>query len=240
MDPYIALLAIIIGYFIGSISFARLVTRWWNRDKDVADFEIQVEGTDDSYKVLSIGGNSVSSVLGPKAGMLVGVLDILKVFLPTLILKLLFPQQPTYALLAAVGGLIGHIWPIYYRFHGGSGFSAIMGGLLAIDWLAVLVCPIAGLLLGMVVFRNMVVASLSWIWLLIPWFWWRSDGDWAYILYALILNVLFILAMVPEIRMAQKYKKEGKYLEYGMGSLKSNPMGRGMIKIAKFFRVEIK
>jgi len=240
MDPYIMLLAVIIGYFLGSISFARLVTHWWTRDKDVADFEIQVEGTDDSYKVLSIGGNSVSSVLGPKAGMVVGVLDILKVFVPTVILKLLFPQQPAYALLAAVGGLVGHIWPIYYRFHGGSGFSAIMGGLLAIDWLAVLVCPIAGLLLGMVVFRNMVVASLSWIWLLIPWFWWRSDGDWAYILYALILNVLFILAMVPEIRVAQKYKKEGKYLEYGMGSLKSNPMGRGMIKIAKFFRVEIK
>lgn len=240
MDPYIALLAIIIGYFIGSISFARLVTRWWTRDKDVADFEIQVDGTDDSYKVLSIGGNSVSSVLGPKAGMIVGVMDILKIFLPTLILKLFFPQQPVYALLAAVGGLIGHIWPIYYRFHGGSGFSAIMGGLLAIDWLAVLVCPVAGLLLGMVIFRNMIVASLSWIWLLIPWFWWRSDGDWAYILYALVLNVLFILAMVPEIKMAQKYKKEGKYLEYGMGSLKSNPMGRGMIKIAKFFRVEIK
>jgi glycerol-3-phosphate acyltransferase PlsY len=240
VDPYIALLAIIIGYFIGSISFARLVTRWWNRDKDVTDFEIPVEGSDESYKVISIGGNSVSSVLGPKAGMVVAIMDILKVFLPTLLLKLLFPQQPAYALLAAVGGLVGHIWPIYYRFHGGSGFSAIMGGLLAIDWLAVLVCPVAGLLFGMVIFRNMIVASLSWIWLLIPWFWWRSDGDWAYILYALVLNVLFILAMVPEIKMAQKYKKEGKYLEYGMGYLKSNPMGRGMIKIAKLFRVEIK
>jgi hypothetical protein len=40
--------------------------------------------------------------------------------------------------------------------------------------------------------------------------------------------------------MALKYKKEGKYLEYGMGYLTSNPMGRGMIKIAKIFRVEIK
>ena len=240
MEFGVVVLVLIISYLLGSISFARLVTRWWTRDKDVTDFEVSIDGTDESYKVLSIGGNSVSSVLGPKAGMTVGVLDILKVFLPTLLLKLLFPQQPVYALLAAVGGLIGHIWPIYYRFHGGSGFSAIMGGLLAIDWLAVLVCPIAGLLLGMLVFRNMIVASLSWIWLLIPWFWWRSGGDWAYILYALALNVLFILAMVPEIRMAQKYKKEGKYLEYGRGSLKSNPMGRGMIKIAKFFRVEIK
>ena len=240
MEIGFSILILFISYLLGSISFARLVTRWWTREKDVTDFEVPIDGTEESYKVLSIGGNSVSSVLGPKAGMTVGVLDILKVFLPTLLLKLLFPQQPAYALLAAVGGLIGHIWPIYYRFHGGSGFSAIMGGLLAIDWLAVLVCPIAGLLLGMVVFRNMIVASLSWIWLLIPWFWWRSGGDWTYILYALALNIFFILAMIPEIRMAQRYKQEGKYLEYGRGSLKSHPMGRGMIKIAKFFRVKIK
>jgi glycerol-3-phosphate acyltransferase PlsY len=240
MEVSLVLVISVLSYLLGSVSFARLVTRWWAKGQDVTDFQISVEGTEDRYKVLSVGGNSVSSVLGPKAGMTVGVLDILKVFLPTLLLKLYFPEQPAYALIAATGGLIGHIWPIYYRFHGGSGFSAIMGGLLAIDWLAALVCPVAGLLLGMVIVRNMIVASLSWIWLLIPWFWWRFDGDWAYILYALALNVLFILAMVPEIKMAQKYKKEGKYLEYGMGSLKSHPMGRGMIKIAKFFRVEIK
>jgi hypothetical protein len=115
-----------------------------------------------------------------------------------------------------------------------------MGGLLVIDWLGVLVTPIAGLLLGMLVFRNMVVASLSWIWLLIPWFWWRTDGDPAYILYAVAINIIFLLAMIPEYRTAMKYKEEGKYLEYGMGSLKAHPMGRGMIKMAKFFRVEIK
>ncbi|MFN2152901.1 MAG: glycerol-3-phosphate acyltransferase [Anaerolineales bacterium] len=240
MDIGLVLMVVPLSYLVGSISFARLVTRWWAKGQDVTNFEIPVEGTKERYKILSVGGNSVSSVLGPKAGMTVGVFDILKVFLPTLLLKIYFPEQPGYALLGALGGMAGHIWPIYYRFHGGSGFSAILGGLLAIDWLAALVCPVAGLLLGMVVFRNMIVASLSWIWLLVPWFWWRFDGTWAYILYALALNVLFLLAMVPEIKMALKYKKEGKYLEYGMGSLKSNPMGRGMIKIAKFFRVEIK
>jgi len=240
METSVVLIISVLSYLLGSISFARLVTYWWANGKDVTDFEISVEGTDDRYKVLSVGGNSVSSVLGPKAGMTVGILDILKVFLPTLCLKLYFPDQPAYFLIAAIGGLVGHIWPIYYRFHGGSGFSAILGGLLAIDWLAALVCPVAGLLLGMVIVRNMIVASLSWIWLLIPWFWWRFEGDMAYLLYALALNVLFILAMVPEIKIALKFKKEGKYLEYGMGSLKSNPMGRGMIKIAKFFRVEIK
>jgi hypothetical protein len=50
---------------------------------------------------------------------------------------------------------------------------------------------------------------------------------------------MFILAMAPEIKIARKYAAEGKYLEYGLSSLKSHPMGRGMLKIAKFFKVEV-
>lgn len=240
MNPSLAFLSALISYFIGSISFARVVTYLWTSGKDISEHEIPVDGTTDSYKVVSIGANSAASLLGPKAGMTISILDILKVFLPTLFFKLYFPDQPAYALIAAVAGLIGHIWPIYYRFHGGVGFSAIMGGLLVIDWLSILVTPIAGLLLGMVVFRNMIVASLSWLWLLIPWLWWRTGGDLAHILFAVALNVLFLLAMFPEYQTAMKYKKEGKYIEYGLGNLKSNPMGRGMLKIAKFFHVEIK
>ena len=241
MNFYFSILSAIVSYLLGSISFARVVTYLWSSGKqDVADHEIPIDGTDERYKVVSIGANSVSSIYGPKAGMVVSIFDILKVFLPTLFFRLYFPEQPAYSLIAAVFGLIGHIWPIYYRFHGGAGFSAIMGGLLVIDWLAIFVTPIAGLLLGMVVFRNMVIASLSWLWLLIPWIWWRTDGDLAHILYAIAINILFILAMLPEYQTAMKYKKEGKYIEYGLGNLKSNPMGRGMLKIAKFFRVEIK
>jgi len=228
----------LIGYLIGSISFARLVTKWWS-GRDVTQFEISVDGAEDRYKVLSIGGNSVSSVLGPKAGMTVGLLDILKIVLPTLFCRLYF-NEPAPMLVIAAAGVAGHIWPIYYRFHGGSGFSPIMGGLLVIDPLAALISPIAGLLLGMVVFRNMIVATLSWIWLLIPWFWWRSGGDLTFILYAAAVNVMFILAMAPEIKTARKYAAEGKYLEYGLSSLKSHPMGRGMLKIAKFFKVEVR
>jgi len=239
MDPVISIFSLVISYLLGSVSFARLIVKLWT-GKDVTEFEVAVDGTEDKYKALSIGGNTVSTVLGAKGGMMVGILDILKVILPTLAFKLIYPEQPAYALVAAVGGLLGHIWPIYYNFHGGSGFSAILGGLLVIDWLAALLSPIAGLLLGMLVFRNMVVSSLSWIWLLIPWFWWRTDGDLAHILYAVAINVLFLLAMIPEYKTAMKYRREGKMIEYGLGALKANPMGRGMLKMAKFFKVEIK
>ena len=239
MDPIIATSSFICSYLIGSISFARIIVKLWTGG-DVTKFEVAINGSEEKYKAISIGGNTVSSVLGPRGGVLVGILDILKIIIPTFILKLLFPDQPAYMLIAAVGGLMGHIWPVFYRFHGGSGFSAIIGGLLVINWPAAIILPIAGLLLGMLVFRNMIVASLSWIWLFIPWFWWRTDGNPAYMLYALAVNIIFLLAMVPEYQTAMKYRKEGKYLEYGMGYMKANPMGRGMLKMAKFFHVEIK
>jgi glycerol-3-phosphate acyltransferase PlsY len=241
MSSYIAILSAIVSYLLGSISFARVVTHFWTAGKqNVTEHEIPIDGTDERYKVRSIGANSVSSIIGTRAGMVVSILDILKVVLPTLFFKLFFPEQPVYFLLAAIFGLVGHVWPLFYRFHGGVGFSAIMGGLFVIDWLAVLVTPIAGLLLGMLIFRNMIVASLSWLWLLIPWLWWRTNGDPVYIFYAIAINILFLFAMLPEYQTAMKYKKEGKLIEYGLGNLKSNPMGRGMLKIAKFFRVEIK
>ncbi len=239
MDPAIAILSLICSYLIGSISFARLVVKLWT-GRDVTKFEVAVDGTDEKYKAVSIGGNTASSVLGSKGGMIIGLLDILKVAVPTLALKLLFPEQINYALIAAVSGLIGHIWPVYYRFHGGSGFSAILGGLLVISWPAAVILPIAGLLLGMLVFRNMIVASLGWIWLLIPWFWWQTEGDPAYMLYTVAVNIIFLLAMVPEYQTAMKFRREGKYIEYGMGYMKANPMGRGMLKMAKFFHVDIK
>ena len=240
MNLYLGIISALVSYLLGSLSFARIVTYVWASGKDITDHEFPVDGTGNSYKVLSIGANSVSSLLGKKAGMIVSFFDILKVFLPTLFFKLTYPDQPVVYVIAATFGIIGHVWPIYYKFHGGSGFTAIMGGLLVIDWLALFVTPIAGLFLGMVVFRNMVVATLSWIWLLIPWLWWRMDGDASYIFYSVAVNILFILAMLPEYKTAMKYKAEGKYLEYGMGNLKSTPMGRGMLKIADFFHVEIK
>jgi len=240
MELYLGILSAIVSYLFGSPSFARIITYIWTSGKDITDHEIPVDGTNESYKVISIGANSVSSLLGARAGMVVSIFDILKVFLPTLFFKLSYPEQPGLYLIAATFGMIGHIWPIYYRFHGGSGFTAIMGGLFVIDPSAIFITSIVGLFLGMVVFRNMVVATLSWIWLLIPWLWWRTNGSWEYIVYGVAVNILFILAMIPEIQNVMAYKEKGKTFEYAMGNLKSNPMGRGMLKIAKFFKVEIK
>lgn len=239
MDWITASAVVAVAYLLGSLSFARLVTRWATGGQDVTQTEVPVVGSDERYPVPSIGGNAVSITLGARGGLTVGGLDIAKVLIPTLLCRLWFPAQPGYMLLAALAGLAGHIWPIYHRFHGGSGFTAILAGLLVIDWPAAFLLPVAGLLLGLLVFRNLIVASLSWIWLLIPWLWFRTY-DLTHLAYAVAVNVLFLLAMVPEARLAMKYQREGKLAGYGLGNLQATPMGRSLLKMAAFFKIQVK
>ena len=47
MNPLIALLAIAAGYLLGSISFARLVTRWFAPGRDITDLKVDVVGTEE-------------------------------------------------------------------------------------------------------------------------------------------------------------------------------------------------
>jgi glycerol-3-phosphate acyltransferase PlsY len=226
------------GYMLGAVSFSRLVSAYLAPGKDISGAEIQLVDSSETMKVGHVGGNVVAQEFGARWGMLVSLLDIAKVALPSIVCKLVYPDLPYYVLLVGIAGIAGHNWPIYYRFNGGMGFSPAMGSLLVVDWLSIIVLPIAGTLLGLIV-RNMVVASLSWLWLLIPWMWFRTN-DWVYVLYAIIVNLLFLLAMIPEIKRAISYWRAGKLHAYGESMLRSNPMGRGMIKMAERFKISIR
>jgi acyl phosphate:glycerol-3-phosphate acyltransferase len=234
-----ALLLVVAGYLIGSISFARLVTRLVTPDQRVDEFEMSVAGTDERYRTPSIGANAVSIRLGGRTGMVVALLDILKIAVPTLGCRLFLNPGDTYAFVIALAGTAGHIWPVYHRFHGGTGFSPTMGALLVLDWPAVVVLPVAGLVLGLVVLRSLLFITLGWLVLLIPWLWLRFQ-DPAAVVYAVGANVLVALAMVPETRLALKYRREGKWEAYGEGSLEATPMGRGILKMARRLGLSLK
>jgi glycerol-3-phosphate acyltransferase PlsY len=233
MDPYIALLSVVISYLIGAISFSRLVTRLVKPDADLNNVIIKSKDDQPGTRLRSMGATTASMEVGPRWGCFIGWLDILKVTIPTLVFRLLFPEQP-YFLLAAVFGMIGHNWPIYYKFRGGAGVSAIYGGMIVVDFIGAIVCAIAGMVFGMFIVKDVLVAYLSGIWLLIPWFWFRTR-DPVYVAYAIVVNIIIILALVPEIRDQIKSHREGRYDM--QNAMESFPMGRGMLKIMERFGI---
>lgn len=235
MDVGIVLLSAFLGYITGSISFPRLAVRLFapEEKKELKDFELDVPGSDRKMVVSAKGASAAPETLGSKAGCAIGLLDMAKVFIPTLLFRLYYPHQ-SYFLITALAGTIGHCWPLYYRFKGGRGFSTIYGGLLAIDWLGAIVCSIGGWILGLVVFRNFLLVFLSGLWLLIPWMWFMT-GNLTYVGYALAVNILFILAMIPELKQYLQFRDQVKNISLSETMI-TNPMGRAMLRIMNYFR----
>jgi len=232
VNPLTVLLAAVVGYLLGSISFARLVGKLAAPQEDLTKTEIPVPDSDEKINMGSISATTVSMHIGPKYGFLTVVLDMLKVALPTLAFRLLYPGEP-YFLMAAATGMVGHIWPVYHRFKGGRGLSAMYGGMFAIDWIGVFATSLGGAFLGMFVFRDILVAYMGGLWLLIPWLWFRTYDPW-HITYAVVVNVLFVLSMISEIKQYIRFKRERKDIDLSV-TMQYTAMGRGMYKMAKRF-----
>ncbi|MBN1189510.1 MAG: glycerol-3-phosphate acyltransferase, partial [Dehalococcoidales bacterium] len=117
------ILAVIAGYICGSIPFSKIVSAVFFHRKLPQEVKVDVPESDDIYHVTSSGAAAASMTLGARAGCTIGVFDMLKVAVPTLAFKLIYPED-SHFLLAALGGMIGHNWPVFNRFKGGRGISS--------------------------------------------------------------------------------------------------------------------
>jgi hypothetical protein len=155
---------------------------------------------------------------------------MLKIAIPTLVLRYAWTDTP-YFLITAATGMVGHIWPLYHGFKGGRGLAAAYGGMFAIDWIGVFATSIGGMLLGLVILRDMLAAYMGGLWLIIPWLWFRTH-DVNYLLYGIAVNLIALLAQIPELRQYLKFKREGKAADLSK-LMQLTGMGRGIYKMAR-------
>ncbi|MDY0236172.1 MAG: glycerol-3-phosphate acyltransferase [Gudongella sp.] len=117
---------IIIGYLFGCMQFSFFYSRL------IKKVDIRTIG------VGTAGASNIAISMGVKAGILVGVLDILKGFISILVIKSLFPglilnvgYLPLYLNGAFV--VIGHNYPFFMNFKGGKGTASTVGFMLGLD-----------------------------------------------------------------------------------------------------------
>lgn len=111
-----AILSLCLGYFIGNINSAAIVGKRKNVD-------LKQEGTK------NLGATNTMMVLGWSAGIFVMVFDILKSFFAGKLAQFLFPQLRIAGMLACIGTMLGHCFPVLLHFKGGKGLAAF-GGLV--------------------------------------------------------------------------------------------------------------
>ncbi len=232
MNATILVLVAVVSYLIGSISFSRIIAKFVDPDVDLESVDLPAAGGG-THRLKMVGATTASVKLGPKVGCTIGILDILKAFLPVLALKLMYPDQ-YYHLISAVFVVLGHNYPIFFKFKGGAGVSPIYGGFIVVDFVGIVASTIASLIFGFFIVRDMVVAYVSEVWFMLIWLI-IFKGDWPHIIYGVVINIIFILGFVPEIKDYLKQKQKG---EIDMQeAMRTTPMGRGMLKIMDFFGV---
>ncbi len=125
------LVAVIVSYLIGSIPTAKIIANSHGVD-------ITKEGSKNA------GGTNVGRVIGKKAGILTMVLDMIKCYIPCLIILLLLTYAPislvefpyrneTFVAFGALSVAIGHSYPIFGHFKGGKCVACFAGYVLFVS-----------------------------------------------------------------------------------------------------------
>ena len=128
--PEIAAVAVIC-FLIGSVNPATLLARALGRD-------LRGSGSGNP------GAANAGRVLGRKWGALVLVLDVLKAYLPTIIVLRTMGTVP--ALVAGFAVVLGHVFSPFLRGRGGKGVACALGTVLAIEpWVALGALVVFGL-----------------------------------------------------------------------------------------------
>lgn len=213
VDFLIDLASILIGYLVGSVSFSRIVTGLVSPEADLQGTPAPVEGTDEKLHMSGISATSVRLRLGPRYGLLVSFLDMVKVAVPVGAFRFFFPDLPAH-IFAAAAGLIGHNWPLYYKFNGGYGHSAIYGALLVIEWTAIPI-NLLGTAVFYFIFRQVHYALLGGVLLLIPWLWYLGYDTYT-LLYAGLCSAAYFKRILPDLRAyRQIVSRKSKTTEVG-------------------------
>jgi len=174
----------LLGYLIGSLSFAVLVSR--------------ALGLHDprSYGSKNPGATNVLRSGNKAAAVATLLLDVGKGWLPVLLVRWYgkpYGLEDGTMAMVGLGAFIGHLYPVFFRFIGGKGVATALGVLLGINlWLA-LACGV-GWLVSVYFFRYSSLASLVAA-VLAPVFYIFGDG-WGWYLNKAVLSALFAMALL--------------------------------------------
>lgn len=137
-----ALIALAIGYLLGSIPFGLLLTRMAGK----GDIREVGSGNIGATNVLRTGSKLLAAATL--------VLDALKGTAAVLIAQRLLPGGEPFA---AAGTLVGHLYPVWLKFRGGKGVATFLG--ILIPLLPVAAAAYAGVWIGLLLLTRISSAA---------------------------------------------------------------------------------
>jgi glycerol-3-phosphate acyltransferase PlsY len=181
----LGILSIIIGYLLGSIPTAYIVSRI-RKGIDIRNIGSR-----------NMGGANVMREIGAREGVFVGLIDVAKGAGAILIAQALNISE-LWVFGAGFTALVGHNFPVFARFRGGRGSATIIGIFLALAPEAMLI-TLAVVAIPFFTTRKFGAAILIGF-ALLPVFLWLLEGSLALVRYALVIDVFMLIRNLSGIK----------------------------------------
>lgn len=152
MHIFLFILCAVTGYAIGSVNSSVLVGKIYGTD-------VRTQGSKNA------GLTNTLRVLGKKAALMVLAGDILKGVIAVLLGLLLKKWSgennlgELYGVMAGTFAVIGHNWPVYFKFKGGKGILTTATVIFMLDWRIGLIA-LSLFIIIVVVFRFVSLGSI--------------------------------------------------------------------------------
>ena len=179
----------IIAYLIGSVNFSVIFS------KKFAGFDVREKGSGNA------GTTNMLRSVGKGPAALTLICDILKGVVSILLaiaIGSIFKNTDRALLVqvAAIAVVIGHTFPIFFKFKGGKGVATSLGVLLLTNWQIGLICLVFGLLLiiltRMVSLGSCAAAVLYPVLTLFINQHYIVTGNSSYLIYSIILAIIVL------------------------------------------------
>ncbi|REE94261.1 glycerol-3-phosphate acyltransferase PlsY [Paenibacillus taihuensis] len=169
-------LAILISYLVGSLSFSILIAKW------VKGIDIRQHGSGNA------GATNTLRVLGKGPGIAVFLLDIAKGVVAVL-LGIYMAGGDWGPVLCALAAIFGHNWPVWFGFKGGKGIATTVGAMATLAFIPTLIAGIVAIVI-IAITRFVSLGSLIFA-LLVPIFIWNiGNNPLSYVWAGLIVCIL--------------------------------------------------
>ncbi len=188
----IGILAIVIGYLLGSFPSAYIVTRLLT-GKDIRQLGGGNVGARNTYREVGLGAATVVAIFDMGKGAAAVAIAHRLLNVP------LYELEP-FVLAAGVAAVAGHMWSVYLKFSGGNGLGATIGVLAVVmPWELLIVLA---LMLVLTAFTRNLVLSLNISLLSLPVSAWFLEKSWLPVVFVVLLIVIMILNFIPTARAA--------------------------------------
>jgi glycerol-3-phosphate acyltransferase PlsY len=197
----IGIAAVLLGYLIGAIPFAYLITRL------VSGKDIRRLGTGHTGRG-NVGARNVYANVNKFAGVAVFRLDGANGAGAVALALWVLEVHPLFVLASGMAAVAGHIWPVYLRFVGGGGLATVVG-VLSVLMLQEVATALPLFLVLAVATRNVVLSAVCGL-AAIPLLLWYRGHVWWVVLYPTALYAVMLTHFLPnvvaEIRDAGDFK----------------------------------